>query len=186
MRSRSVFALLFVPLVGCISLDLDLGGKSWSGGSKGLTTCRADATASSRVVHITSGDRIEMLLLIEGSGSGSVSGRNPPSGTIVMPDGRVEKWSCSMRNGQLFGLSIDNIIYPHVGGQMELCGSKYDVPERRVFHIDVRDGQVRVTQLALDPNELASGKGLIRENVGVNAATYPVLAGFFERCEPPE
>jgi hypothetical protein len=184
MRSRSVFALLFVPLVGCISLDLDLGGKSWGGGSEGLTTCRRDATASSRVVHINSGDRIELLLLIEGSSSGSVSGRNPPSGTIVMPDGRVAKWSCSMRNGQLFGLRIDDIIYPHIGGQQEWFGSKVDVPETRVFHIDVRDGQIRVTKLALDPNDLASGKGSIRENVGVNAATYPVLAGFFERCEP--
>src|SRR4051794_25939153 len=102
MRTWPTFALLLVPLVGCISLDADIGDKNWCGGSESLTACRRDVTASSRVVHVTNSGRIEMLLLIEGSGSGTVSGRNPPSGTIVMPDGRVANWSCSMRRGQLF------------------------------------------------------------------------------------
>jgi hypothetical protein len=182
MRTRSALALLLVlPLVGCISLDVDLrsvnwsdvlSGDRWGGGSESLTTSTRDRSSSSRVVHITRNDRIELLLLVEGSGNGSTSGGNPPSGTILTPTGRVVNWSCRTRLGKLPELRIDDVLFPFDGG--------------RVFYIDVRDGRVLVQQLDLDPHEIATGKGTIRENLRAAAPKNVILASFCERCCPGE
>ena len=177
MRTRYAFALLLAfPLVGCISLDVDFGGgwggDSWGGGADGQTRVTREGDVSSRVVHLSRNDRIDLLLLIEGSGNGSVSTGYRPSGTIWTPSGRQVNWRCYPRFGKLPELRIDDVMFPFEGG--------------RVFYIDVRDGRVLVQQIDIDPHQLASGKGSIRENVRANAAQNPIIAGFCERCGPTE
>lgn len=170
MRARLALAVVLAAPLGCVSLDLDLGGPSWGGGSHGLSTSTRDRDASSDVVYLSRNDRTELLLLVEGSASGSVGGGNPPSGTILAPNGRVVKWSCRTRRGELDQFRIDDTLFP-------LCAG-------RVFHIDVRDGRVLVRQIDHDPNDLTSGSGAIRSNVKANAAKHPAIADFFARCEP--
>lgn len=182
MRTRSALVFLLVfPLVGCISLDVDLrgvnwsdvlGGDSWGCGAESITTSTRDRNSSSRVVHLTRNDRIELLLLIEGSANGSASSGNPPSGTIWTPAGRQVTWSCPARRGKLHELKIDDTSFPLEAG--------------RVFYIDVRDGRTLVQQLDLDPHEIASGKGTIRENLRTSAPKNVILASFCERCCPGE
>lgn len=171
MRLRPALALLVAcaPLAGCVSLGLDLNG-GWGGGAHGLSTSTRDRDAASDVVYLTNGERIELVLLVEGSASGGVGGGNPPGGSILVPGGRVVNWTCPGRFGKLREFRIDGTAFPLESG--------------RVFHVDVRDGRVLVRQLDLDPHELASGSGAVRENVRANAATHPAVAEFFARCEP--
>ena len=170
MRTRCAFALLIfaLSLAGCLSLD----SGSWGGGGSGLSSHTRDRSFLSDVVHITRNDRIELLLLIEGTGSGSVHGGNPPSGTILGPDGRVVNWSCTTRYGKLREFQIDSATFPLTSGG--------------VFYIDVRDARTMVRQLDLDPNEVAGGKGSIRQNVRAFAGNNPIIADFCARCNPPE
>lgn len=175
MRRRFVLASLLVlsflafALAGCLSTD-PLGAGSWGGGTSGSGVHTADRDAVSSVVHITHNDRVELLLLIEGSSSGGTRSGPPPGGTIVLPTGRVAEWDGTIRRGKLQELRID--------------GTAFALDAGGVFYIDVRNGRTLVQQLPLDPNEIASVKGSIREYVKASAGKHPVIAGFCERCFP--
>jgi hypothetical protein len=175
MRRRFAFAFLLVcavlasALVGCLSTD-PAGAGSWGGGTSGSGVHSTDRDADSSVVHITHNDRIELLLLIEGSSNSGTRIGPPAGGTILLPTGRVANWESTVRRSKLQELRIDGAAFP-----LEAGG---------VFYIDVRNGQTLVQQLPLDPNEIASGKGEIRENIKASAGKHPVIAGFCTRCYP--
>lgn len=170
MRARlALLSVLALPIVGCVTLGMDFGS-SWGGGSHGSTRATKDGTFASDVIYVRHNERIELLLLVEGSASGSVSGA--PSGVIQTANGRAVEWACSKRRGRLHELTIDGRSFPLDAG--------------RVFHVDVRGERVAVQQIALDPHDLTTGDGSIRQNVREHAAKHPILAGFFARSEPAE